>query len=187
MIIHYLKDKAPAALSDWVTKPRCFPPWTFPWFPSWPFFSSLAAEHKLMTFRNSVAGCTAASPWGGAVQNAPHCLSATGPWMKVTSSRSWKAVVPSPATQGLWWTSLWLQGGSGGKGHFKQLQLHLQQAASSCLRHHLLELWLVLFRAKAAMVFPPPKCGFSLSEWTDITILDVAWMEMVYFKLSASY
>lgn len=62
------------------------------------------------------------------------------------------------------WVSLWLIFGyrvqQQGK-HHKWPQLCLQWAASWCLRHHLLELWVVLFPAKAVMVLSPVKCNFS--------------------------
>lgn len=165
-ITHYLKDKVPAALSKRVPKPRyaCFPPPPLPRFLSWPFHSSLAAEHKFIAFSYSAAGRPAASP-GGAGQVAPLCCSAAHPQLKVTHGRGWKAECRAWPHKDpmLWQASMWLMFSYGaaaeGEGHFKWPQP--QRAASFCLRRHLLELWLVVFRAKAAMVLSPPKCGCS--------------------------
>lgn len=110
--IHYLKDKVHVVLSNWVMKPRytCFPPRTSLQVPSWPFRSSLVAEHQLIAFRNSLARLIAASAGGGAAQAAHRCLPAAHPQLKVTNGRTPKAACSAwpPRAPALWWASLWL-------------------------------------------------------------------------------
>lgn len=161
--IHYLKDKVHVVLSNWVMKPRytCFPPRTSLQVPSWPFHSSLVAEHQLIAFRNSLARLLAASAGGSPL---PSCCSPSAEgdqWQDPQGSMLSLATQGPSTLMGILVASICPWGGSVREGHFKWPQLHLQLAARSCLRHHLLELGLVSFWAKAVVVLSPPKCGFS--------------------------